>query len=207
MRKSQEPVVDDIKRPGRPKDEAIDERIIAATLKLIDTDQPITVKAVVQASGVSRSALYRRWNSINDLISSILGIGHYDIALASETGHKEAIIEYLLGPSFQGNDGAFTIQRFRKRVEMVMADPELQQSFWNSNVRRRREAIAKVLRDAQDKGLICVDLNLDACIDAMIGVFYYQTVVRGEFFSNPETEQRCRAAIDVMWQGMEPTKE
>ena len=61
--------------PGRPPEPGHDERIIEATLRLIDQGKPVTVNAVVTGSGVSRAAVYRRWSSLTDLVSDALDHG------------------------------------------------------------------------------------------------------------------------------------
>ena len=55
--------------PGRPPEPGHDEKIMQATLRLIDQGKPVTVNAVVAGSGVSRAALYRRWGSLTELTS------------------------------------------------------------------------------------------------------------------------------------------
>ena len=71
-------------------------------------------------------------------------------------------------------------------------------------MRRRREANIRALQVVQEKGQIRADLDIEACLDAILGVFYYQSVARGVNFTDHGTMQRCREAFEVFWQGMEP---
>ncbi|ALP51586.1 hypothetical protein AC079_10865 [Corynebacterium glutamicum] len=57
---------------------------------------------------------------------------------------------------------------------------------------------------AQEKGQIRADLDIEAYLDAILGVFYYQSVARGVNFTDQGTTQRCREALEVIWHGMEP---
>ncbi|ARV66223.1 hypothetical protein CYL77_11270 [Corynebacterium glutamicum] len=46
----------------------------------------------------------------------------------------------------------------------------------------------------QEKGQIRADLDIEACLDAILGVFYYQSVARGVNFTDQGTMQRCNDA-------------
>lgn len=61
--------------PGRPRIPDHDERILEAVVAMVDRNEPITVNAVVAASGVSRAALYRRWSSMTQLVATALDRG------------------------------------------------------------------------------------------------------------------------------------
>ena len=64
-----------VRGPGRPRIADHDERILDAVATMVDEDQHITVSAVVEASGVSRAALYRRWSTMTELIATALDRG------------------------------------------------------------------------------------------------------------------------------------
>ncbi|RLV56740.1 TetR/AcrR family transcriptional regulator [Aeromicrobium phragmitis] len=189
--------------PGRPRTEGHDERILEAVLGLIDRDEPVTVNAVVEASGVSRAALYRRWPRMTDLIAAALDRGRANITLDLSGDVKEAIVAVMFGDLAAVRGVGYSERRFRTRLALVMANPELQRAYWTSHVRRRREAMVEALRTAVDRGMLRDDLDLESCIDAINGVFYYQSVVRGCSFDDPEAIRRCREAFEVIWRGME----
>jgi len=55
---------------GRPRDPSVDEAIIAATLELLDEQgyAGLSLAEVALRAGVSRTALYRRWDSKAQLV-------------------------------------------------------------------------------------------------------------------------------------------
>lgn len=61
--------------PGRPRDEDLEQLVLDAALEMIDADQEITVSKLVERSGVSSAAIYRRWPSMTLLIASALNTG------------------------------------------------------------------------------------------------------------------------------------
>ncbi|HJC60560.1 MAG TPA: TetR/AcrR family transcriptional regulator [Candidatus Dietzia intestinigallinarum] len=188
--------------PGRPPEPGHDEKIIQATLRLIDQDKPVTVNAVVAGSGVSRAALYRRWNSLTDLMADALNHGRATPEVDITDDLKRTLLEMLFERLDEARGMGYPQRRFRKRLELVMADRDLQWAYWNSHVTRRRHGMIEALRAGVDRGEFRADLDVESALDAMLGVIYYQLVVRGADLADPETEQRCRQAFDVIWRGM-----
>ncbi|SEE12013.1 TetR/AcrR family transcriptional regulator [Ruania alba] len=191
-----------VRRPGRPRAEGLDERILDAVLELIDRGGDVTVNAVVAGSGVSRAALYRRWPSMTELMAAALDRGRAAIEVDLSGDIKDAIVQVMFGDPRTARGQGYTERRFRTRVALVMENPELQRAYWTSHVHRRREAIHAALQEAVRRGDLRPDLDIDACIDLINGVFYYQVVVRGASVDAPTTIARCREAFEVAWRGM-----
>ncbi|NJC23633.1 AcrR family transcriptional regulator [Arthrobacter pigmenti] len=192
------------RRPGRPRNEEIDSQILQVTLELIDQGAEITASRVVERSGVSKAALYRRWPSLTTLIAAALDVGReMPPAVPIDGNLRESIIGGLLGGSDGAGLGGYSEARFRQRIRLAMADRELQKAYWKSHVSRRRAPIEAALRAGIEKGELRADLDVEACFDLIAGVFYYQLVVRGDRVEDPKTRARCRAALDVAWRGME----
>ncbi|AWH92491.1 TetR/AcrR family transcriptional regulator [Dietzia lutea] len=188
--------------PGRPRAEGHDERIIEATLRLIDRGEPVTVNAVVAGSGVSRAALYRRWPSLTGLIADALDHGRVVPEFDPTADLRTTMTSMLFDRQVEARGVDYPLGRFRKRLELVMADPDLQRAYWESHARRRRESTLAALEAGVERGELRPDLDLDACLDALLGVFYYQAVVRGSGMDDPDARHRCRQAFETVWRGM-----
>ncbi|MEE2056755.1 TetR/AcrR family transcriptional regulator [Rhodococcus artemisiae] len=187
--------------PGRPRDQDLDQQILMATIELIDADEAVTVTRVIERSGVSRAALYRRWPSVTSLVAAALDVGREVPEPVPSGGDlREAIVALLAGTAIGASE--FPEQRFRHRIKLSMEDPELQRAYWNSHVRRRRVPIEDALRNGVMSGVFRSDLDLEACFDLIAGVFYYQMIVRGDRMDDPVVRSRCEAALDVVWRGM-----
>ncbi|MBB2948851.1 AcrR family transcriptional regulator [Actinoplanes lutulentus] len=189
--------------PGRPRDENIDGRVFAATLSLIDAEEEVTASRLVERSGVSRAALYRRWPSLTTLIAAALDAersGFPEIDLDGDI--RSAVFGSIFGDGGIVAATGYSEVRFRHRIRLVMADRALQKEYWESYVSRRRAPIEEVLRAGVERGTLRDDLDVEACFDAIIGVFYYQFVARGDRIDDPATQQRVRSALDVVWRGM-----
>ncbi|MGO2683656.1 MAG: TetR/AcrR family transcriptional regulator [Microbacterium sp.] len=189
--------------PGRPRDEEIDGQIIAATLALIDVEEEVTVSRVVERSGVSRAALYRRWPSLTMLIAAALDVGRtVPPAMDADGDLYAAVIGAVFGDPASVTASGYSEVRFRHRIRLVMGDRALQRAYWRSHVSRRRVPVEEALRRGLERGILRADLDVEACFDALAGVAYYQLVVRGARFDDPDSQARMKAALDVIWRGM-----
>ncbi|WP_136706942.1 TetR/AcrR family transcriptional regulator [Agromyces sp. H66] len=189
--------------PGRPRDDDLDDQIIAATLALIDAEEEVTVARVVAASGVSRAALYRRWPSLTTLIAAALVVGRTVPPEIPAYGDlREAVFASMLEEPRSVTAAGYSEARFRQRIRLVMADRQLQKAYWSSHVARRRVPMETALRTGIERGILRADLDVEACFDTFAGIVYYQIVVRGDAFDAPATCVRVRAAFDVIWRGM-----
>ncbi len=199
--------------PGRPRDEELDVRLISAVLELIDSEQEVTVSRVVSVSGVSRAGLYRRWPALTDLIAAALDRGRVvPTEIPDGADLREAVFGAMVGdPALAAGGAGASLAaieaRFRQRIRLVMADRELQRTYWDSHVRLRRAPVERALAAAVARGELRADLDPEAAFDAFAGVAYYQLVVRGDSLAEPATQDRARAALDLLWRGMQPEGE
>jgi AcrR family transcriptional regulator len=191
-----------VRRPGRPRDEVLDDQILGATLDLVDAEEEVTVARVVALSGVSKAALYRRWPSITLLIAAALDVGRtVPRSLPINGDLREALLGAMLG-EHDVHLAGISEARFRHRIRLVMADRALQKTYWSSHVVHRRVPMETALRAGIERGILRADLDVEAAFDAIAGVFYYQIVVRGDAVTEPAVRTRCRAALEMIWHGM-----
>lgn len=187
--------------PGRPRNQELDQQIIDATLGIIKNNANVTVDAVVKASGVSRASVYRRWSSITHLIAAALDSGRALPSVDITGPVKDALADMMFNRT-EESQGEYSEEIFRKRMQLVMGDRELQQAYWETHAAKRRKALEDALELARDRGEIREDTDIEAALDAIYGVFYYQIVVRGESITG-ETKQRCLKAFKLIWKGLE----
>lgn len=187
--------------PGRPRSQALDRRILDTVITLIEHGDEVTVSRVVELSGVGRAAIYRRWPSMTELLAAALDHGHQgsDIPLDGDP------LENLLAAfrrAAQSADTARTRDRVRMRIRLAMTDRALARAYWHSHVKRRRKTMAGFLRECITCGHLRPDLDIDASIDLINGIFYYQYTARGDSIEDPEVMARCETAVRIAWRGM-----
>ncbi|GAA1978704.1 TetR/AcrR family transcriptional regulator [Isoptericola halotolerans] len=189
------------RRPGRPRAAGHDERILAAAVDLLERGEDVTVARVVEASGVGRAAIYRRWPSMTDLVAAALDQGREPYEISTE-GDLLANLLAALSPSAHPAGRDYPERRFRLRLRLAMSDRRVAQAYWRSHVARRRSALVALLRAGIERGELRADLDVEASIDLVNGVYYYQYVVRGDSLTEPATLERCREAVRTAWRGM-----
>lgn len=63
------------RRRGRPRDEQLTEDVLTAAHDILSTEgvASLTLEAVARRAGVSRTAIYKRWRSLADLMVDVAG--------------------------------------------------------------------------------------------------------------------------------------
>ncbi|UOR01482.1 TetR/AcrR family transcriptional regulator [Leucobacter allii] len=187
--------------PGRPRDAGHDARILSAAIALMERGEEVTVGRVVELSGVSRAAIYRRWPSMTDLLAAALDQGREAPPLPYGDDLLGALLEGYTSP-LPAMGAGYSEERLRLRLRLALSDRRLAQAYWRSHVSRRRSGITALLQAGIARGELREDLDLEATIDLMNGVFYYQYVVRGVSFDDPSMLPRCREALRIVWRGI-----
>lgn len=189
--------------PGRPRNDDLDDRILNATLELIDAGEHVTVARIVEQGGVNRAAIYRRWSSLTDLIAAALDVGRQvPPSLDLDGDLHDQIIAMVVGPESPAATGDYGEARFRQRISLAMADRSLQRAYWKTHVTRRRVVLKDAIRAGIARGILRADVDPAAAFDLIAGVAYYQLVVRGAPLDDREVRRRCRDAIEIAWRGM-----
>ncbi|MDO5512033.1 TetR/AcrR family transcriptional regulator [Corynebacterium sp.] len=189
--------------PGRPREESYNDLILDTVHRLISEGTPVTIRGVVKASGVSRTAIYRRWSSVHELVAASLDRGranltytfHGPIRLALKDIFYRRVNE-AIGPDYTDRD-------FRKHVELMMGNRQLQQAYWDNFASRRLDRVVDALRLARKYGEIdASDEDIEAATDALYGIGLFQMTVRGISFDDPEALRRGEQFFDILWRGL-----
>ena len=190
--------------PGRPPNEALDKQVINAARRLIRDGKPLTIQEIVDTSGASRSAIYRRWPSLNELLADALDHGRANRVYTFEGPIKPILEELLFDRMNESIGRGYTDKHYRRHLELMMANPQLQKVYWEKHASRRLKSMQHALQTAKDNGEIRRDVDIDAAMDAIYGVRIIQSVLRGIPVDSPEAIERGRAAFELLWKGMEP---
>lgn len=188
----------EVRRPGRPRTEGHDERLLAAVLELVDAGAPVTLRSVVERSGVSRAAIYRRWASLHDLVAEALDQGRTTPVISSSSVDPEEFIAAMLA---EARAAVGATERIRARLVMGLQDPTLQRVYWEQHASRRRDPMRAAIEAGKRDGVFAADLDTEACCDLLSSIFYYQVVVRGERNMGAAAE-RVEAALRTVVAGM-----
>lgn len=188
------------RRPGRPRDTSLETTVLSAAVDLLlerDT-RDVTISAITERSGVSRAALYRRWSSREELLTAALDSVRSGIELKRGATSLETILNSYEEASVALEDRVGIL--VKKRVAMGLENEQLRVLSWNRHVSRRREPVAAEIRRGIKTGEIDPSVDVEAMIDLINGMYYYQFVVRAPSDAE-EARARVRAAVTLVWEG------
>lgn len=189
---------------GRPRDETIEEKVLRAAVELL-REKPVgedfTLSELVERSGTSRAAIYRRWETRRAVVVAALDLDRRPVPHIE----RENVQETLLASYEQVQldlDAAGEGQRLiNQRLVLGLQDQTLQRAYWERHVRRRRASSLALLETGKATGEIRADADLEAALDLINGALYYQNVVRADWGS-VESRARVQNAIRLVFQGI-----
>ncbi|WP_181149764.1 TetR-like C-terminal domain-containing protein [Arthrobacter sp. MYb227] len=185
--------------PGRPRATDIERRVLQASRELISESAnagEYTLNQLVERSGVSRAAIYRRWDSLRTLNVAALDIDRVPLPQPAADTLRETLLQGYAQGVTAIDDSAMAM--ITKRLIMGLRDPALQRSYWERHVRRRRQDFTELLLRAQQDGQIRKDIDVEIALDLINGLGYYQGVVRGEW-GTKAAQARVAAGIELVW--------
>jgi len=159
--------------PGRPRDPNVNQAILAATLRQLSKDGygRMSMDSVAAEAGVTKPTVYRRWASKADLATAALAELQVEEA-APSSGDAPTDLRAVLT----------TLQRSLCRpngiaiIGTVMVEehhtPELITLFRQRVVRPRRAMLRNVLEEAEKRGDLRNDADIDTAVSMLIGSFY-----------------------------------
>lgn len=188
---------------GRPRDEAIEQKVLRAAVELLHgkpVGEDFTLAELVERSGTSRAAIYRRWENRQAIVVAALDADRRPVAKV-ECG---SLLETLLASYDQMHteiEAGGGHRLINKRLVLGLKDPALQREYWERHVRRRRAETLQLLEDGKAAGEIRADADLDVVLDLINGAAYYQGVVRGDW-SSAAARDRIQEAIRTVFRGI-----
>lgn len=191
------------RRPGRPRDETLRDKVLAATVTLLASStasEEVTIGAIVAVSGVSRAAIYRRWTSREAVLADALDTVRTEYPIDDSLPTVDCLFS-LYAPEVSGYPSEQFERLFRRRLALSLEDAALREKYWSDHVARRRVAVIDLLERAKVSGEVRADVDVEATVDLLAGVGYYQVVARPD--EAPESVvARLRSAVRIVWHGI-----
>jgi AcrR family transcriptional regulator len=150
---------------------------------------------VAERAGVGKAALYRRWPSKQDMLIDLVGQYAIKAVLPPDTGSLRGDLLAL------ANDAIAVLANplIRSVVQSLVAEarrsPDLAAVLTERFVSPRREAGAKMLRRAVERGEIRPDFDLELAQDLVGGPLYLRGVILGEEFPPGYAERLTDAVL------------
>lgn len=186
------------RKPGRPRDPAVDSAILRATLRHLASEgySRMSVETIAAEAGVTKPTIYRRWRGKADLASAaIAGLQAEEPPLTGGTPRQDLVLllrnfqRGLLRPNGMAMIGTLLAEEGRT--------PDLIALFRERVVASRRQMVRRLLDRAKERGDLRPDADLEAAINLLIGS-YYARYLSGEAIPNDWPERM----VSTVWAGI-----
>lgn len=157
---------------GRPRDEAIDDAVLAATLDQLAAHgyEGLSLVAVARAAGTTRQAIYRRWRGKAELAAAAVASLPEAADLAPTGDHRadlqselEAFHRGVLRPGGVSMVGAML---------QDSTDPDLQGAYRARVVGPRRRRLRAIVEAAVADGTLPPTTDVDLTVAGCTGTLY-----------------------------------
>jgi AcrR family transcriptional regulator len=188
------------RKPGRPRQEGVDQAIVLATLELFVEDgyHALTVEAVAAKAGVSKATIYRRWQGKRDLVVDALATLNDDLPVITEGSTADRVLVVLRHMCTK--DGSSLPGRIMPRMLVYrVSQPDLYAEYFTRVVLPRRQILHAVLQYGIDQGELRPDLDVELAALALIGPVMIRMHGQGEL---PLDSNMPEQLLDLLWPGI-----
>ena len=173
---------------------------------LPESDAPpwhtLTVEAVANRAGVSKTTLYRRWPNKDALVLDALA--HLNDSLPAVHGEslRERLVS-LLSPMQCRPTAAMPVRLMPRMMSHRDADPDLYRCFFERVIAPRRERFLVELRAGVAAGEVRDDVDLELAVNALVGPVLYQSTVIPD--THVAASSSAADLVDLVLSGLGPT--
>ncbi len=153
----------------------------------------MSLDAVADIAGVSRSAIYRRWASSDELaldaIDDALGqLPGPDPAMAGEAFWAE--VRDGLRVAVAGLSNPIEHDAIQLWLGRLTHQPKLHRRYWERRVQPRRDRAINSLRAAARRGQVTDASDADLLVDMLAGVLLYRYFLTPQELRTNETDEQ-----------------
>jgi AcrR family transcriptional regulator len=170
-----------VRRRGRPRSAEAQEKILAATAKLLSEGgfQAVTIEAVAARAGVAKTTLYRWWPNRAAVALDCVSARMAPIADAPRAASYRKRFHRQLKATIRllnGKQG----QAILALIGAKQTDGVLGKAYSEQIARPRRAQTRRMAQQAIQAGELAPGTDPDLFLDAIYGPLYYRKVVSGE---------------------------
>ena len=164
--------------PGRPRDPALREAILAAARDLLDEGglPAVTMEAIARRAGVGKPTIYRHWpNAPAVAMAAFLETATPPVAEGLPGRPLEDLRRQLaaIAAAFAARTG----RNVKAMIAATQGETELAKAFRNQFVAVSRAEGKALLMRAVATGEIRAEVDLEVAVDLIYGPIYYRLLV------------------------------
>jgi AcrR family transcriptional regulator len=186
---------------GRPREARTDRAILAATLELIAEAgiSDFRMDDVAERAGVGKGAIYRRYQSKDELIAAAVAALVSEIAVP-DTGSTREDLLALMHEAVELYTDPIAAGLMPSLVGAMRRHPELAHAVRNGFLGRRRAALREVLERGVARGDLRPDLDFELALDVLGGPLFYRLLITGA----PIDTQLAEGVAELILRGFAP---
>jgi AcrR family transcriptional regulator len=190
------------RRPGRPRRRTTGDAITKATRDLLAERgfQAATIEAIADRAGVGRNTIYRRWRSKEELIADALRELTTDFDAWAEDDLYSLLLNWLRDFS-----RTFSDPLLGRLLACVLGElqrnPVFADVYADRVVRPRRQALLSRLRQAQDRGELRPDVDVEHVADLLGGALLLRLLPLGLPLTGTSYAEEL---LETIWRGIAP---
>jgi AcrR family transcriptional regulator len=190
------------KRPGRPRRRSADDAITSAALDVLAERgfQGATIEAIAERAGVGRNTIYRRWRSKEELIADALRELTTDFDVWRTDDLYSLLLNWLRDFSRTFSDPLLG-RLLAGVLGELQRNPVFADVYAERVVRPRRDALLGRLRDAQDRGELRADVDVEYVADLLGGAVLLRLLPLG---LPAVGETYAEELLETIWRGITP---
>jgi len=183
-------------KAGRPRNEGVRTRIIAAALAMLEEGgyAKVTCDRIAQRAGCGKATIYRWWpnkaavviNAFVEVVSPELPNEKLDCLRDYVSGHMHRFTKVLTG-----RNGRI----LAAVIAAAQYDEEVAEAFLDHWLRPRRAVSLRILGEYQAEGQLPADYDLETVLDAMYGPLHFVLMLRHEKLSLAYAEGLSRVIL------------
>ena len=165
------------RKPGRPRDLETHRAVLDATRRLLLSAgyHNLTIEAVAQTAGTTRSTIYRWWPTRGALALEAAA-GHIDIGTVPDTGDSESDVRAAIRQLTETFSDPLAGIVIMAAIANIDGDDDMATSFRNDVVYPWRSTAAGALERAVERGDLPSDTDVGFVLNVIVGTVFQCTI-------------------------------
>ncbi|MDH3463360.1 MAG: TetR/AcrR family transcriptional regulator, partial [Acidimicrobiia bacterium] len=159
-----------VRKPGRPRDAAVGERVLDAALEVLKDEgfAGLTIEAIADRAGVSKATMYRRWDSKETLLVDAVARAVEAVEIEDTGDIRHDLTAAVRGMcSFVSDTRAGEV--FPWLVGEIANGSEIGTRYAAAVIVPRRRMLGELLRAAIERGDLREDIDVATAVDMVMG--------------------------------------
>jgi AcrR family transcriptional regulator len=189
-------------RAGRPRDTRLDRAILEAALEEMAESgiSEMRMDDVAARAGVGKAAIYRRFDSKDEMVAAAVGELVSSEILVPDTGSTRADLVELMREAVILYRKGLAGKVMPSLVEAMRRDPELARVFRERFLNGRRRALTAVLDRGIERGDLRAGLDVELMLDVLGGPLFYRLLITG----GPLDERLVQGVVELILESNKP---